>query len=132
MSTSMSYPQLLYACGQTEDFVIFTVPNHQVIKKITHDSGHSNLRVRAAAKVLSRGVSELAFLLSTYNAEIVSPYGENSLQIRLDTELMKVNTRKYKQEIADRRQSYIKSRPRNKLLRSTLATIYEEDVASLY
>jgi hypothetical protein len=84
----MSYPRLLYS-HLTERCVIFTVPSHAVIEKIKLDRDQErDLRVQVGARALSGGISELAFLLSTYNSEIMSSFGHSALKIKLYTDLI--------------------------------------------
>jgi hypothetical protein len=88
----MSYPQLLHSRKPTEDFVVFTVPNDSVVKKITRDGEQdTDLRINAAAKSLSSSISELAFLLSTYNAKVLETHGKNELKIRLGTKSLAIS-----------------------------------------
>jgi hypothetical protein len=100
---NMSYPQLLYPRKLAEDFVVFTVPNHRVVKKITRDGEQeANLRINAAAKSLSSGVSELAFLLSTYSAEVIEGHGKNELKIKLGTESLATRESRRERVIVER------------------------------
>jgi hypothetical protein len=88
---NMSYPQLLHAYRLTDDFAVFTVPNEEVVEKITRDFVQdTDLRVQVAARSLSRRISDLAFLFSTYDAEIISSCGCNALKIKLFTESISV------------------------------------------
>jgi hypothetical protein len=126
----MPYPQFLHARGQVKNFFYFTVPNNQVLKTMTHDSTPgSNLHSQAAAKALFRGITQLAF---THNGKTVLRYSKNSLQVRLVTELIKVETRKNKRMMVETRPSYSNSKPNNKMQRSTLATIEEEPNSGSY
>jgi hypothetical protein len=120
----MSYPQLLCSKRQNEDFVIFTIPSKEVIHKIIRDSTQDiRLHTRVAANILYIRVSELTFLLSTYNAEIVSQYSKNTVQFRLSIELMQVKPRE-DQEAALKTRSPRAARER----RSPLASIVEERI----
>jgi hypothetical protein len=59
----MSYPQYFRHCEQDKHYITFTVPNRQVINKITRDTLESNrLYVAALAKGLSENIKELATL----------------------------------------------------------------------
>jgi hypothetical protein len=125
----MSYPQLHHCQGHISDFVIFTVPNHQVIQKITRDRDQElNLRVRAAANTLSPGISELKFLLSTFSAELVSPYGQAALQVKLGTDSMTLVSRENKKQHVDRKLPYAQLPVYNTRVLSSLSTIPEEPV----
>lgn len=86
VSIVMSYPRLLHARCFVENSVIFTVPNYPVVEKITQDNRQErDLRVKVGASSLSFVISELALLLSTYEAEIISSHEHNTLTIRLIT-----------------------------------------------
>jgi hypothetical protein len=82
----MSYPHLLNASCSIENFIIFTVPNQSVLEKIGQDSNQErDLRVKIAAKSLYPVMSELALLLSTHEAEIISSHEHSTLTIKLIT-----------------------------------------------
>jgi hypothetical protein len=67
-----------------EEFVVFTVPNQTVIEKITLDSRQEReLRIQVAAKCLLNVVSDLAGLLSLFDAEILPLHEKSTLTIKL-------------------------------------------------
>jgi hypothetical protein len=125
----MSYPQLLHPRKPTEDFIVFTVPNHRVVKKITRDGEQiTNLRINAAAKSLSSSVSELAFLLSTYNAEVLEMHGENELKIKLGTGSLTIGEGRRGRVIVERQpETRDTSLQDSRTAMWRLETIHEED-----
>jgi len=80
----MSYPQLLSDSAPGEDYVLFTVPNRQIARKIERDSGdEQNLRIQVSAKALLNKLEELVSLFSKSNLEASPITGRHEVRVKL-------------------------------------------------
>jgi hypothetical protein len=81
----MSYPQYFRHCEQDKHYITVTVPNRQVINKITRDALESNrLYVATLAKGLSENIKELATLFREHELAISPIEDVHELWIRIN------------------------------------------------
>lgn len=131
----MSYPKLLHPRCSSDDYVVFTVPNDRVIRKITTDCiVEETLRVQVAAKVLSSKVAELASLFSDFHMEATSIKGRNEMTVKLFEKPRIIPQEGVTRHVVEVRPTYTLTassmRPRS---RPQLATIVEvEDEVYVY
>lgn len=75
----MTFPYLI----KTRDALVFTIPSQAVVNKIEEDAEATQLRVRAAARVLERNVRRVNVLLDVMPFEILPVADRSERLIRL-------------------------------------------------